>query len=102
MSTINDNVETASESLAVSVERGGETPPRFPCPKCGKETKEHSGGTRICSARTCREITLASAIVERAAPVTIAVPPCPTCGKPSKEHHNGKRICSIRTCRHVF
>lgn len=32
--------------------------PRFPCPKCGKETLEHRGppGTRICSAAFCRHV----------------------------------------------
>lgn len=37
--------------------------PRFPCPKCGKESKEHNvvedgepvKGARICSDRDCRE-----------------------------------------------
>lgn len=33
------------------------TPPRHPCPKCGKETKEHYEGTRICSSRECRQIS---------------------------------------------
>lgn len=29
--------------------------PRFPCPKCGKETKDgHKSGHRICSSGTCR------------------------------------------------
>ena len=30
-------------------------PPRWPCPACGKESKEdHAPGTRICSNRACR------------------------------------------------
>lgn len=30
--------------------------PNFPCPKCGKETKEHRPrGMRICSATDCRQ-----------------------------------------------
>jgi ribosomal protein L37AE/L43A len=29
---------------------------RYPCPKCGKETKkDHKPGTRICSNKQCRE-----------------------------------------------
>jgi len=36
---------------------GEPTPPRYPCPKCGKETKEHQiSGTRICSC--CRQISV--------------------------------------------
>lgn len=35
--------------------------PNFPCPKCGKETKEHHDGKRICSNVKCRAITAASA-----------------------------------------
>lgn len=31
-------------------------PPRFPCPQCGKETKEHQEGARICSNKECRQI----------------------------------------------
>ncbi len=34
----------------------GYEPPRFPCAECGAETKEHHGGARICSSRTCRLI----------------------------------------------
>lgn len=38
--------------------RTGVEGPRFPCPRCGKETLEHVGppGTRICSAVTCRRV----------------------------------------------
>lgn len=45
------------------------TPPRFPCPKCGKETKEaqpvldDDGNViekrRVCSSKNCREIITA-------------------------------------------
>lgn len=32
-------------------------PPRFPCPKCGKEMLDHSEpGTRICSMERCRHV----------------------------------------------
>jgi len=30
---------------------------RFPCPKCGRETKEHHNGMRICSMGDCRHVS---------------------------------------------
>lgn len=30
--------------------------PNFPCPICGKESKEHVGGTRICAMPLCRHV----------------------------------------------
>lgn len=28
----------------------------MPCPKCGKGSKEHHDGMRICSSRICRHV----------------------------------------------
>lgn len=50
-----DHVEAGLSSQPVG--------PRWPCPKCGKESKEHNviedgepvEGSRICSGRDCRE-----------------------------------------------
>lgn len=60
------------ESLFADVVSGADyaAPPRHPCPRCGRETKEHhpetlvdDSGTvvgqrarRICSHRACREV----------------------------------------------
>ena len=54
-----DSIEVAIDTSTVA--------PKYPCPKCGKESKEHNvfddspegpkqvKGARICSDRSCRE-----------------------------------------------
>lgn len=37
----------ARDDVAVSVERDP-VPPRFPCPQCGKESKQRDGSIRAC------------------------------------------------------
>jgi hypothetical protein len=49
-----DNVQTP-ERLDARLDKF--SPPHHPCPVCGKETKEHHEGTRICSNRECRQIS---------------------------------------------
>ena len=42
---------------SVSAELVPYAPPRFPCPKCERETKAHQEpGTRICSNKDCRHV----------------------------------------------
>jgi ribosomal protein L37AE/L43A len=39
---------------AKQTEVADESAPKYPCPKCGSESKVHTPGKRICSARKCR------------------------------------------------
>lgn len=83
----------------------------YPCPSCGRETKEHhTPGSRICSHRTCREVIEPARAAKlyaggpRLSPTMAALVPCPKCGKATKEHHTPprSRICSNRACRFVL
>lgn len=98
-----DHVLTADEVFADLIRDGDAlaAAPLFPCPRCGRETKEHHTpkGSRICSNAECRAKLVDPAVIEasremgqRLQPVVI---PCPECGAVTKEHHTpeGSRIC---------
>ena len=112
MSSVNDKIDVTEQVFADLIKSGtaADAAPRYPCPVCGKETKEHHTphGSRICSSRECRKIIAHPehiAMSKRAGdalqPVVV---PCSVCGKPTKEHHtpHGSRICSSTECRAVM
>lgn len=70
--------------------------PRFPCPKCGKESKVHRGDPgevlKICSAHACRHVWDAKGV--EAKPTAPHRFPCFHCAKETKvDREKGTRIC---------
>ncbi len=105
----NDQISVTAEQLTVEkisrpAVQGVLGDVRWPCPKCGSESKDAAHtraqhGQRICSKPSCRH---GFVMLE---PVQIAedmVHRCDKCGSATKEHHDDKRICSKRDCRKVF
>jgi len=97
---------TDKVSAADSIEAGlarEKTTAVYPCPRCGRETKEHIEDRRICSHEPCRAVW-AKEKAPMAAPherAPIVAYPCPKCGKETKEHTEGRRICSAEACREI-
>ena len=54
-----------------------DSPPKFPCPKCKKETKRMRGTDteRICSNKACREVSTFAAREHKTIAVTPVVNP---------------------------
>lgn len=83
-----DQVEASDKASAALAEF---TPARFPCPKCGKETKEHALSplkvllSRICSSPACRTVTAAKDFGPAIEGPKKAG--CPKCGGVMKLHH---------------
>ena len=100
-----DGLEAAIEHDAAS--------PRFPCPKCGAESRQHGepalydASERICSSEICRKVQPAPAenVIRQAGEEYVRYP-CAHCGKETKTHRSGRReICTGRicvSCRHEF
>jgi len=128
MATIQDKVATTDEALAEVFADyiSSSSSPLYPCPKCGKETKEHHEKVerhpetrkildrqpvRICCMKDCRtELVGEEAIAEAYAKGQAEqhrVAACAKCGKATKEHHpdeetgDPRRICSSTDCRHI-
>lgn len=92
------------------------TPPKFPCPDCGAETREHGEAprqdesVRICSAAACRHVQRACEEIERNGPSDERPRfPCSECGRETKVYKAGRiegapreRVCSNAMCRQVI
>jgi len=86
--------------------------PKFPCPKCGAESRahgearRHDESLRVCSSPPCRLVQ----VVEEVTALTSDAPrfPCAKCGKETKVRQSGRavdsveRVCSALTCRNIF
>ena len=90
-------------------------PPKFPCPECGSETREHGKAPRhdeserICSSPVCREIQPAPEEIVHTSPGDERPRfPCAKCGRETKVYRAGRiaapmqRVCSNIDCRKIF
>ena len=102
--------DTVSASLEVEA-----VPAKFPCPKCGAESREHGQAPqhdesqRICSSAPCRKVQAARAENSKLNADNVLIRfPCDACGKETKLYRSGRvgqtaeRVCSSASCRNIF
>lgn len=105
---------TDAVSASLEVEA---VPARFPCPKCGAESREHGQASqhdeseRICSSALCRKVQPSPAenVTGKLTADGVFIRfPCAACGKETKLYRSGRaaaateRVCSNASCRNIF